>query len=468
MYSRAGTSDSGVFYVVKDRRGNERFVKRPKAPPTSPPLASDFDQCTTRAPTDWGARNSWAPTSAPLPEDFDAVTYTAVTAAPIEDEVVDEEDPVASTRRSHSFTSGPSRGSTMPAMYSRSSRGYGPATSNASAMEVGTYGEFGEYTKEMQQVFPSSKGFAVSVSKNSPRHRRTSDPALTPHPGRRRQANWKSKSMGRAGPKAGAEFDVVRDRILEETPEKTTTISTWRQRVADEADDKEEDMSVYYLTPRDYDAQEQEFGERSTSRALSTIQKGKQRSSDFSSQETLGFESKSTFRRQGSVQTLLTEPDERSMSPASKSLPTPWMSTPPKTVDQYPRPRTSSPQSNVVLPRPTRRISRSHTPIRTSTPNKGKESPPPVPFIPTRSGSTISSIKSHATTAFQDILSSCNPSLSHIADPLQSLGINSEAHLRAISSMTEGVRDREVRDEALKKGITVMEWALLLDKIRSL
>ncbi len=158
------------------------------------------------------------------------------------------------------------------------------------------------------------------------------------------------------------------------------------------------------------------------------------------------------------------------MSPASKSLPTPWMSTPPnRSIDQYPRPRTSSPQSNVLIPRTTRRISRSHTPIRMmSTPNKGKESPPPVPFIPTRSGSTISSIKSQATTAFRDILSSCNPSLTHISDPLQSLGINSEAHLRAISSMTEGVRDREVRDEALKKGITVMEWALLLDKIRSL
>ncbi len=254
------SADSGVFYVVKDRRGHERLVKRPKAPPTSPPLASDFDQCTTHgAPT----RNSWAPTSAPLPEDFDAVTYTAVTTAgaPIEDVlVVDEEDPGASTRRSHSFTSGPSRGSTIPAMYSTMSN-----------MEVGTYGEFGEYTKEMQQVFPSSRGFAVSVSKN----RRTSD---TP---RRRHAQNGSKSMGRVAPK----FDMVRDRILEETPEKTTTISTWRQRVADEADDKEEDMSVYYLTPRDYDAQEQEFGERSTSRALSTLRKGKQRSSDLSSQE---------------------------------------------------------------------------------------------------------------------------------------------------------------------------------------
>ncbi len=41
-------------------------------------------------------------------------------------------------------------------------------------------------------------------------------------------------------------------------------------------------------------------------------------------------------------------------------------------------------------------------------------------------------------------------------------------HLRAVGRLTEEVRDREVRDEALKKGLTVMEWAILLDKLRSL
>lgn len=285
MYSHAGTSgrslhhvqsflliritktpaESGVLYVVKDRKGRSQYVRRPKAPPTSPPLASDFDQCTTRPPTEWGARNSWAPTTAPLPEDFDAVTYTAVTVAPVEDEQVEDQDAMDSTRRSASFSSGPStrRRSTLPAGWGRG------APSNDSGVDMGTYGEFGEYTKEMQQVFPSSRGFAVSVSKNSPRHHQ---------PTRR---NTHSKSLR---PKRGAEFDVVKDRILEETPEKTTTISTWRRRVADEAHDDEEDMSVYYLTPRDYEMQVQDFGKGMTSRATSSVQ-GTQRSIGLSSQQ---------------------------------------------------------------------------------------------------------------------------------------------------------------------------------------
>lgn len=34
--------------------------------------------------------------------------------------------------------------------------------------------------------------------------------------------------------------------------------------------------------------------------------------------------------------------------------------------------------------------------------------------------------------------------------------------------LNEDTRDRIVRDEALRKGITVMEWAILLDRLREL
>jgi hypothetical protein len=48
------------------------------------------------------------------------------------------------------------------------------------------------------------------------------------------------------------------------------------------------------------------------------------------------------------------------------------------------------------------------------------------------------------------------------------LGINREDHLIAIARMKEETRDRELRPQALMKGITVVEWAILLDKLQSL
>lgn len=34
--------------------------------------------------------------------------------------------------------------------------------------------------------------------------------------------------------------------------------------------------------------------------------------------------------------------------------------------------------------------------------------------------------------------------------------------------MNEETRDREVREEALKRGVTVLEWAIFLDKLQGL
>lgn len=51
---------------------------------------------------------------------------------------------------------------------------------------------------------------------------------------------------------------------------------------------------------------------------------------------------------------------------------------------------------------------------------------------------------------------------------LAKLGIVTEGHLRAVARLTEETRDREVKDEALKQGVTVMEWAILLDRLQTL
>jgi len=110
-------------------------------------------------------------------------------------------------------------------------------------------------------------------------------------------------------------------------------------------------------------------------------------------------------------------------------------------------------------PRPRRRYKQS-TPIEKDLPNP--------PFHPTRSGSTISSIKSEATIQFEAILASCEPSLVHIAPLLRRLGIRRVGHLKAIARLTPPTRDREVKEDAFRQGITVMEWAILVDKISML
>ena len=93
---------------------------------------------------------------------------------------------------------------------------------------------------------------------------------------------------------------------------------------------------------------------------------------------------------------------------------------------------------------------------------------PDSPFHPTQSGSTIGSIKSEASIQFEAVLASCEPSLVHIAPLLQMLGIRRVDHLRAVARLTPLTRDREVKEDALKLGITVMEWAILVDKIFTL
>lgn len=93
---------------------------------------------------------------------------------------------------------------------------------------------------------------------------------------------------------------------------------------------------------------------------------------------------------------------------------------------------------------------------------------PPFPFHATRSGSTISSIKSESTLQLEVVLESCEPSLVHIVPTLQRLGIRKVEHLRAVANLTPATRDREIKENALQLGITVMEWAIFVDKIYTL
>ncbi|EJF63291.1 hypothetical protein DICSQDRAFT_179290 [Dichomitus squalens LYAD-421 SS1] len=85
-----------------------------------------------------------------------------------------------------------------------------------------------------------------------------------------------------------------------------------------------------------------------------------------------------------------------------------------------------------------------------------------------RSHEEASTQRVTSTSSVEVILSSCDPSLLHIAPILYDLGIKRVDHLRAIARLGEGTRDREVKEEALRRGVTVLEWAIFLDKLQSL
>ena len=90
---------------------------------------------------------------------------------------------------------------------------------------------------------------------------------------------------------------------------------------------------------------------------------------------------------------------------------------------------------------------------------------PQLPFHPTCSGSTISSIRSAPLSDFEKFLDGCNPSLVHVSDILKTLGIYKLEHLKAVARLSPEMRDREVKEVALRLGMTVVEWAILVDKI---
>jgi hypothetical protein len=78
------------------------------------------------------------------------------------------------------------------------------------------------------------------------------------------------------------------------------------------------------------------------------------------------------------------------------------------------------------------------------------------------------STKVASASHIESVLSSCQPSLLHLLPILEELGVRRWEHMTALARMREETRDREVKEEALKKGVTVVEWAILIDKLKCL
>ncbi|KAH9991260.1 hypothetical protein BJV77DRAFT_1159618 [Russula vinacea] len=74
--------------------------------------------------------------------------------------------------------------------------------------------------------------------------------------------------------------------------------------------------------------------------------------------------------------------------------------------------------------------------------------------------------QSCSVSQIESVLASCQPSLLHLLPILEELGVRRSEHMAALARMREQTRDREVKEEALKKGVTVVEWAILIDNCR--
>lgn len=425
-------------------------------------------------------------TSTQLDDDFDAVTYTTPAPETVVGPESEWDDHHRSRNRDSPRKSDPS-GYRDP---SGAQRDHGSSTSG-----FDRYGEYGQYMNEMERMFGGGSvdlemsiqrlgvdgersrthqlGRVRSVSGSSTRSRQA--------PGRGGGANIPSRLVpveerpDGSGPKKGQGYKMIERRIIEDGPERTVTISTWREEVARKAS-PEVEMSVYYVHPDDYTGQRERTGsvteiEGLQMRRESTLERGAkgkdvsrgvwtevrirelmQKLQSLSEQQKRASPprrtfSETTYPRDGKISPL-----DRSVSPkhtASPRTPTPNR-TPPR--------MTTPGRASASSPRNVTGAAQPRTPPRTSTP----------PFHPTECGSTISSIRSMSISSLERVLSSCQPSLLHIAPVLETLGIHNEEHLKAVSRLSEETRDREVRGEALKQGVTIMEWAILLDKLQSL
>lgn len=103
-----------------------------------------------------------------------------------------------------------------------------------------------------------------------------------------------------------------------------------------------------------------------------------------------------------------------------------------------------------------------------TTPQKSQRRGPKKSTEYSASLSDGASTKVASGHEIETVLASCQPSLLHLLPILEELGLRRSEHMTALARMREQTRDREVKEEALKKGITVVEWAILIDKLQSL
>ncbi|THU99844.1 hypothetical protein K435DRAFT_476803 [Dendrothele bispora CBS 962.96] len=342
-------------------------------------------------------------------------------------------------------------------------------------------------------------------------------------------------------------YEVVNNHVVEDGPERTVTISTWREQVANEARRSEVEMSIYYVNADEYAVEGLDeaalasynrlTGRKETGTTANNDSKRKDRKKD-----RLTAARVEELRKLGMTDALEGdrrvgragfEPNVPGLSRGHNGIvdraQTPWPSFSEtgeyegeddfsnlhhvrgRGVDVGIRKKSSSALMKIPKHQNGNGSGSRNgdfrpdmSPERTSTPIHISRSPPRSAWIPGRpsreralsplyrsgsppnangsvrngngngngalgpTNSSEDSDRVEIPLALTQVLGTCEPPLLHISRALVELGITTEDHLRAVGKLKNSTRDREVKEEALKRGITIMEWAILLDRLQSL
>lgn len=243
---------------MPNRNGpGKQIVKRPRPPPTSPPLDNDFDAVThagttAKAPeTELFSHRQWLEQTGPtLPPIDNNDGHKRSVSSPEPDAV-----------RKHEFKWRPS----SPAQSLVENTPNIPQRRKGKARDEGfeRYGEYENYMTEMERMFGGRGDLDLSVrllgvepNRESYQLGRVKSGATA----RSRRAIVGPRglhaeppgSVEDHGPKAGQTYEVVNRQVVEDGPDRTVTIATWREQVAREANPDIDTMSVYYVSAEDY------------------------------------------------------------------------------------------------------------------------------------------------------------------------------------------------------------------------
>lgn len=536
--------ESGVYYLVRKpgTNGEKHLVKRPRAPLTSVPMDDDFDAYTytgtqtvvsRRYPADertlaqgaaanlsrslsHGAaagasrdRSGSTPNTGSKPfvyrGGYDGTGLLSQAQVPTSLPPPPRRKRASEIGPASNLLLSPQSG--LARTHNRSSSDALPDTKGKARQRVEpqeAYGGHQEYVEEMEHMFSQHGDFDISLSRvnessgtreNVQLGRVQSTKSTRNNPrspingtfgvgdagsGLARNASSKSHQRGQKPPPPA--FEEVSRTVVENSKDKTVTISTWREHVAREVDDGIQRTSVYYQGDiQSYASSEMDDIARG-SRSRGGAQHGYlDPPMQFAGNEAKSEGPMSPVAKSGAVphdlsQNSIQIPDEHNIRTAethdAQQL---SPEKPPKTslLSSSSEPTSGSSDSELPPtppPKPPKLTIRTTEAIQSSTPVDPHMQTLPS-FHPTKDGSPISTIRSTTSASshtFDKILNSCKPSLVHLVGPLEKLGITTVEHLQALGDLNPNIRDRELKDDALRLGVTVMEWAILVDRLRSI
>ncbi|KAI0344435.1 hypothetical protein BDW22DRAFT_1047773 [Trametopsis cervina] len=413
MHVKDMMSDTGSYQLPRQlrRRNREIISRRQEAPTTSVALTDGFDAPTTEAPTEWNA--------------------TGI-------EGVEGRD------------------------YEISISGY---QNYVNEMEMMLSGQE-EVSVDQQPYYPEREpGVTLSVCQSP----------LVRHRGQSGDNVGEYREVSGMRPNV----ELVEHRVVEDGPHKTITL--WRERVA-------ESTSMEEAPPRKAPSNEPQADRHACRRsagASSGSGSGKQskQSGGGAYERTEYMVSYQKPSRQSDASRHMYTPSLRpsgspsgrrgsngSYKPSVQRSGSAGPTSPLKAAPGQPYERTEYMVSYLHTPPHSQSSERSSAKRQAYHRQQSRPLSPPQTrtYIPLDAVPTGSAIKSTSTSPVELILASCEPSLLHIAPVMSDLGILKVEHLRALARMNEETRDRELKGQALLRGMTVMEWAILIDKLQSL